>query len=288
MDNFWLTIDKWLTDHNVWNRLFDWAAVNIPLMVYALLIFIIGRWVAKVASSLVEKGLHKTKVDPMLSAFAKHLIYAAIMVFVIIAALAKVGIETSSFAVVVGAAGLAVGLALQGSLSNFAAGVMLIMFKPFKVGDFVEIAGTKGTVTDVEIFNTVIDTPDNIKTIIPNSHVTGANITNYTANKNRRIDLVFGISYGDDIRKARLVMMDVVTKDKRVLGDPAPSIVVSELADSCVKLTVMAWTSTPDYGDTRFALIENMKLALDANGITMPFPQQEVRILGNAPAGSKN
>jgi small conductance mechanosensitive channel len=274
----WQTIDNWFIQHGIWARLLNWAAETLPLVLYALLILIIGRWVAKTISSLVEKGLHKTHVDPTLGSFAKHLIYAAIMVFVVIAALSKVGIETSSFAVVVGAAGLAVGLALQGSLSNFAAGVMLILFKPFKVGDFVEIAGTKGVVTELEIFNTIINTPDNIKTIIPNSHVTGANITNYTANGTRRIDLVFGISYDDDIRKARLVMMDELTKDKRILGEPAPSIVVSELAESSVNMTIMAWTKTADYGDARFALIENIKVALEQNGITMPFPQRDLYI----------
>jgi small conductance mechanosensitive channel len=288
MDGLWVSMDTWLTQHDIWNKLWAWGEHNIPLMIYALIIFIVGRWVARVASSLVEKGLNKTKVDPMLSAFAKHLIYAAILVFVVIAALAKVGIETSSFAVVVGAAGLAVGLALQGSLSNFAAGVMLILFKPFQVGDFVEIAGTKGTVTAVEVFNTILDTPDNVKTIIPNSHVTGANITNYTANGTRRIDLVFGISYGDDIRKARLVIMDVLTKEKRVLGDPAPAVVVNELAASSVNMMLQAWVKTPEYGDTRFALIENVKFALDSNGITIPFPQQDVHIAGNLPVGSKN
>jgi small conductance mechanosensitive channel len=288
MDSILLNIDKWLTQHDYYNKFMDWLIVHIPEFIYALLIFFIGKWIAKTIAGLIESAMHKAHIDTTLSAFAKHLIYAAILVFVVIAALDKVGIQTGSFAVVVGAAGLAIGLALQGSLSNFAAGVMLIIFKPFKVGDFVEIASTKGTVTDIEIFNTVIDTPDNVKTIIPNSHVTGSNITNYTANGTRRIDLVFGISYGDDIRKARLIIMDVLAKETRILGDPAPVVAVLELADNSVNLAVRPWVKTPDYWDTFFALNENIKLALESGGITLPFRQLDVHLLKDESVPSKN
>jgi small conductance mechanosensitive channel len=278
MNNFWLSIDNWMTQHNIWSRFTVWLAVHVPELVFALVIFFVGKWIAKTIANLVEKAFHRTHIDPTLSSFAKHVIYAVILVFVIIAALDKVGIQTSSFTVVIGAAGLAVGFALQGSLSNFAAGVMLIMFKPFKVGDFVQIAGTQGTVTEVEIFNTVIDTPDNIRTIIPNSHVTGTNIVNYTANGTRRVDLVFGISYKDDIRKARSVIMDVLAKDPRVIGQPAPIVAVLSLGESSINLAVRPWVKTPDYWDTFFALNENIKVALEANGITLPFPQRDLHI----------
>ena len=288
MDSFWLGINKWLTEHDIWNRFVEWLVANVPNLIYALIILLIGRWVAKVAASLVEKALHRAHIDPTLSAFAKHLIYAAILVFFVIAALSKVGIETGSFAVVVGAAGLAIGLALQGSLSNFAAGVMLIIFKPFKVGDFVKIAGAEGTVTDVDVFNTIIDTPDNIKTIIPNSHVTGDNIINYTANGTRRVDLVFSVSYEDDIRKARLVIMDVLTNETRVLAQPAPVVAVLELAESGVSVAVRPWVKAADYWDVFFALNENIKLALETAGMTIPFPQRDVHLRREEPLPSKN
>jgi len=287
MHNFWLAIENWVTQHNIWNRVIDWLVVHIPEFIYALIIFFVGKWIAKTISGLVEKSLHRTHIDATLSSFAKHLIYAVILVFVIIAALDKVGIQTSSFTVVVGAAGLAVGFALQGSLSNFAAGVMLVMFKPFRVGDLVQIAGADGTVTEVEIFSTVIKTTDGIKTIIPNSHVTGGNIVNYTANGTRRVDLVFGISYEDDIRKARSVIMNVLTKDPRVLGQPEPIVAVLELGESSVNLAVRPWVKPADYWGAFFALNENIKLALDANGITIPFPQRDLHIAKDEPVGCK-
>ena len=288
MDSFWLAISNWVTQHNIWSRVTDWLAVHIPEVLYALIIFFVGKWIAKTIAGLVEKSLHRTHIDPTLSSFAKHLVYAVILAFVIIAALDKVGIQTSSFTVVVGAAGLAVGFALQGSLSNFAAGVMLIMFKPFKVGDLVKIADTEGTVTEVEVFNTVINTPDNIKTIIANSHVTATNIINYTANGSRRVDLVFGISYDDDIRKARSVIMDVMTKDPHVLRQPEPIVAVLELGDSSVNLAVRPYVKPADYWAAYFGLNENIKLALDAHGITMPFPQRELHIVKDEPLLSKN
>jgi small conductance mechanosensitive channel len=289
MDNFWLTIDKWISQHDIWNKLIGWLAAYVPNMIFAIIIFVVGRWIARIVSNIIEKALRRAHVDVTLSTFAKHLIYASILVFFIVAAMGKLGIETASFAVVIGAAGLAIGLALQGSLSNFAAGVLLIIFKPVKVGDFVEIAGTKGTVTEVEVFNTIINTPDNIRTIIPNSHVTGANISNYTANGTRRVDLVFGISYENDIRKARLVIMDVLTKEKRVLPDPEPFVGVLELAESGINLAVRPWVKVADYWDVFFALNENIKLALEAAGMTIPFRQVDVHLVKDEPvASSKN
>ena len=288
MNDFLLSIQTWFTDHDIWNRLSEWLIENVPHIICAIIILIVGRWVAKLISRMIEKAMRRAHVDVTLSTFAKHLIYTAILVFVIVAALAKLGMETASFAVVIGAAGLAIGLALQGSLSNFAAGVLLIILKPVKVGDFVEIAGTKGTITEIEIFNTIINTPDNIKTVIPNSHVTGANILNYTANGTRRLDLVFSISYGDDIRKARLIITDVLAKESRVLPEPQPTIGVLQLADSGVNIAVRPWVKVTDYWDIYFALNEAIKLALEAGGLTIPFPQRDVHIINQDPVLSKD
>jgi len=288
MENFWSSIENWMSQHNIWGRITDWLAVHIPDLIFALLIFIIGKWIAKSISSIVEKSLHRAKIDATLSSFAKHLIYALILVVVIIAALDRVGIQTSSFTVVVGAAGLAVGFALQGSLSNFAAGVMLIMFKPIKVGDLVQVGGKEGTVTEVEIFHTIIKTPDGIKTIIANSNVTGNHIVNFTANGSRRVDLVIGISYKDDIRKARSVIMDVMTKDPLVLRQPEPLVAVQELGESSVNLAVRPWVKPTDYWAVYFGITEKVKLALDANGITIPFPQRDLHIVKDESLLSKS
>ncbi len=198
--------------------------------------------------------------------------------FVAIAALSRLGVETTSLVAVIGAAGLAVGLALQGSLSNFAAGVLLIIFKPFRVGDFVEVAGAKGMVQEIQIFTTVLHSPDNVRIIIPNSQVTGANIINYTANDRRRVDLVIGISYGDDIAKAKQVITSVLLSDKRVMRDPAPVVAVLGLGDSSVNIAVRPWVKADDYWPTYFDLTENIKVSLEQNGLTIPFPQRDIHI----------
>ncbi|MBN2592599.1 MAG: mechanosensitive ion channel [Sedimentisphaerales bacterium] len=180
---------------------------------------VIGRWIAKLISSLIGKGMVKAKVEKTLVNFAENLCYIAMLVFVVIAALDKLGVQTGSFAVVVGAAGLAIGFALQGSLGNFAAGVMLVIFKSFKVGDFVELAGKMGTVQEIQIFNTILNSPDNVRIIIPNGQVTGSNIMNFTANGTRRIDLVVGVSYDDDLKKTRQVIENVILSDERILKE---------------------------------------------------------------------
>jgi small conductance mechanosensitive channel len=200
------------------------------------------------------------------------------MVFVIIAAINTLGVQTTSFIAVIGAAGLAIGFALQGSLANFASGVMLIIFRPFKAGDFVEAGGTSGAVEAIHIFNTVLKTPDNKKVIIPNSKVTGDNIVNYSAKDTRRVDLVFGIGYEDDIRKAKQTLEQIVASDERVLKDPAPTIAVSELGDSSVNFVVRPWVNTADYWSVYFDLTEKVKLTFDDQGISIPFPQTDVHL----------
>ena len=188
--------------------------------------------------------------------------------------------RTTSFAVIVGAAGLAIGFALQGSLANFAAGIMLIIFKPFKGGDFVELAGQKGTVKEIQIFNTILNSPDNVRIIIPNGQVTGSNIVNYTVNGTRRVDLVVGVSYDDDLKKARQVIEQVLAGDDRILSDPPVTVAVSELADSSVNFVVRPWVKTADYWDVYFNITEGIKLALDKNGITIPYPQRDIHMKG--------
>jgi len=244
----------------------------------AILIFVIGKWLARVVSNLIEKILEKAKVEKTLASFAKNISYVGFLVFVIIAALGKLGVQTTSFIAVIGAAGLAVGLALQGSLANFASGVLIILFRPFKVGDFIQAGGSMGTVTETQIFNTILSTPDNKKEIIPNAKITGDNITNFSAIDQRRVDLVFGISYSDDIKKAKETLEKVLASDSRILKDPKPVIAVSELGDSSVNLVCRPWVKPADYWAVYFDTLENGKIELEKSGMTIPFPQRDVHI----------
>ena len=257
------------------------AARIIPYgvkLIVAILIFFIGRWLARKVGNGCRRVMTARQVDPALVNFSSNLAYYALLVFVIIAALGQIGIQTASFVAVVGAAGLAIGLAMQGSLSNFAAGVLIIIFRPFRIGDFVEVAGTSGIVESIMIFTTELKTGDNKKVIVPNSEVLGGVITNYSAKDTRRVDLVFGIGYKDDIDKAKRVMTEVVNSDERVLPDPAPTIAVLELADSSVKFVVRPWVRTADYWGVYFDLTENIKKRFDREGISIPFPQRDVHL----------
>ncbi len=244
----------------------------------ALVIFVIGKWVVKKLSNVVEKVMKKNEVDPAIRNFASSLVYYTLLVFVCIAALGQLGIQTASFVAIVGAAGLAVGLALQGSLSNFAAGVLILIFRPFKVGDFVEIAGASGVIQNIQIFTTELNTPDNKKVIVPNGGIISGNIVNYSANDTRRVDLVFGIGYGDDVDTARKVIEGILSADKRVLEIPESTVAVVELADSSVNFVCRPWVNTADYWGVYFDLTEAVKKAFDSNGISIPFPQQDVHM----------
>lgn len=244
----------------------------------ALIIFLVGRLVAKFLSRWIETALIKSRIDKTLAKFIKNLSHIVLLLFVVIAALAPLGVETAQFAVVLGAAGLAIGLALQGSLSNFASGFLMIIFRPFKVGDFIEAAGVKGTVDEIQIFNTIVNTPDNVQAIIPNSQITGGNVLNYSANGTRRVDLVIGISYEDDLKKAKTIIEDVLAQDDRVLQNPKSNVAVFELADSSVNFVVRPWVNSADYWDTYFDMTANIKLALDENAISIPYPQRDVHI----------
>lgn len=244
----------------------------------ALLILIFGRWIAKGISKVVERLMESSKIDPTIIRFVGSLSYIALLAFVIIAALGQLGIQTASFIAVVGAAGLAIGLALQGSLANFAAGFLMIIFKPLTVGDFIEGAGVAGTVEEISIFTTTLKTPDNKTVIVPNGKLTNDNIINWTVKGTRRVDMVFGIGYGDDIDKARQVIKEVLAKEERILKKPEPVVAVVALADSSVNFVVRPWVKAANYWDVHFALTENIKKAFDANGISIPFPQRDVHV----------
>ena len=247
-------------------------------VVAAVVILLVGWWAARLVRNLVRRLLLKSKLDNSLVSFGVQITYIALMVFVILAALRQLEVETTSFVAVLAAAGLAVGFALQGSLANFAAGVLLIIFRPFKVDDFIEVAGIKGTVEELTIFTTQLRTPDNRTAIVPNAKLTSDNIINYSAKGTRRVDLVIGVSYGDDLKKVRKVLEDILARDDRILADPEPQISVSELADSSVNFVVRPWVKASDYWDVYFDTTEAVKTRFDAEGITIPFPQRDVHI----------
>ena len=247
-------------------------------LLMALVIFVVGKWIVKRLSVVLEKLMEKNAVDPAIRHFTGSLVYYALLIFVCIAALGQLGIQTASFVAIVGAAGLAVGLALQGSLSNFAAGVLLLIFRPFKVGDFVEAAGTSGVIQSIQIFTTELHTGDNKKVIVPNGRIISGNIINYSANDTRRVDLVFGIGYQDDIDAARAVIESLLAADERVLDEPKPLVAVVALADSSVNFVCRPWVKSSDYWPVHYSLTEAVKKAFDANGISIPFPQRDVHL----------
>jgi small conductance mechanosensitive channel len=260
----------------------DWAFANGPGVLVALAILVFGRWLAMWFSGIARNGFKKAGVDQTLRRFFGKLIYYVLLIGVVFAAAGQLGIDTTSFLAIFGAAGLAVGLALKDSLSNFASGVMLILFRPFKVGDFVTAGGVTGTVQQIDIFSTIISTPDNQRIIVPNAGITSGIITNVNAEETRRVDLVVGIGYEDDIRLAKTTLEEIVQDDSRVLADPAPTIAVSELADSSVNLIVRPWVKTADYWDVHNDLTEKIKLTFDEKDISFPFPQQDVHMYQQA------
>jgi len=244
----------------------------------AIATIIVGIWIARFLAKTLGKVLRKREVDETLIKFVVSIARIGLITFVIISAAAQLGIQTASFVAVIGAAGLAIGFALQGSLSNFASGVMLIIFKPIKVSDYIEGGGVAGSVESVGIFVTTLITPDNKVIYVPNSNMTGNNIVNYSAKDTRRIDMVFGIGYSDDIDKAKSVIQSTLESDSRILKDPAPQIVVSELADSSVNLNVRPWVNSADYWGVYFDLTEAIKKKFDAENISIPFPQRDVHM----------
>lgn len=247
-------------------------------IVAAIVIVVVGRWLAKALTKLAHSAMGKAKIDTMLARFIGNLTYVALMTFVVLAAINQLGVQTTSFIAVIGAAGLAIGLALQGSLANFAAGVLMIIFRPYTVGDYIEGGGVAGTVEEAQIFTTVLKTPDNKTVIVPNAQIMGGTITNYSARSERRVDLVIGVGYDADLDKTRQVLTDILADDQRILKEPAPLIGVVELADSSVNFVVRPWVKTADYWPVYFDLNERIKKRFDAEGITIPFPQRDVHI----------
>ncbi len=258
--------------------LMDQAMQWGPRVLATLAILVIGWIAAGIVNSGVRRVLRRSKVDETLIGFLSSLARYAVLALVVVSALGKLGVDTTTFAAVVAAAGLAIGLALQGSLGNFAAGVMLVFFGPFKKGDFVEAGGVSGVVDAINVFQTTLLTPDNKRVIVPNGDIIAGAITNYSAMPTRRIDLVFGIGYGDDIDKARSILQRLVEEDDRILAEPATTIAVSELADSSVNFVVRPWVNAEDYWAVRFDLLENAKKAFDREGISIPFPQTDVHL----------
>ncbi|MGH0034110.1 MAG: mechanosensitive ion channel family protein [Myxococcota bacterium] len=250
----------------------------------ALALLIVGLWVAKRVRNMTAKSMTRAKVDESLIPFVSGITYYLALAVVLIAVLNLFGIETTSLIAVLGAAGLAVGLALQGTLSNFSAGVMLLIFRPFKKGDFVDAGGTKGTVVEIGVFSTSLKTPDNVGIIVPNSAIFGSTISNYNAYETRRNDMVVGIGYGDDIDKAFEIIRSVLAGDDRVLADPEPAVFVANLGDSSVDIAVRPWCRAEDYWGLRGDLTKQFKEAIEAGGCSIPFPQRDIHVFNNGAA----
>jgi len=245
-------------------------------IVAALVIFIIGKWITKRITVFLKKMMEKAEVDQTLVEFAESVVYFVLLLMVILASLNALGINTTSFLAVFGAASLAIGLALQGSLANVGAAVLIIIFRPFKVGDFIEAGGAVGTVEDINLFSTIISPVDNRTIIVPNAAIIGGNITNFSNKPQRRVDHVFGIGYDDDLKLAKATLMEIIDADERILAEPEPFVAVGELADSSVNFVVRAWVNSEDYWGVHFDMIEKVKLTFDEKGISIPYPQMDV------------
>jgi small conductance mechanosensitive channel len=250
-------------------------AINIAI---AIAIFYVGKLIVGFIVRGIHKVMQQREVDKTLETFVCNFVRIALMVIVVVAAIGQIGIQTTSFIAIFGAAGLAVGLALQGSLSNFAAGVLIVMFRPYKVGDFIEAAGISGVVEEVQILTTILKTGDNKQIIVPNGQIMDSIITNYSANDTRRIDMVVGVSYDDDLDKVHKTLKELVAAEERILEDPATTIAVSELGDSSVNFVLRPWVRTADYWGVKFDLTEAIKKRFDQEGISFPFPQQDVHL----------
>ena len=268
----------------LWTQVQDLVAAWGLKVIAAIAIFIIGRWIAQGVRRVVRRVMEKAEVDPIIIGFTASIAYIALLAFVVIAALGQLGIQTTSFIAILGAAGLAIGLALQGSLANFAAGFLMIIFRPFKVGDFIEGAGVAGVVEAIQIFTTTLKTGDNKLIIIPNAKLSGDNIINYSAQETRRVDMTVGVAYDADLSRVKEILKEIVSKDERVLSDPEPMIAVAELADSSVNLVVRAWVKTADYWGVKFDATEMIKKRFDEEGIGIPFPQRDIHIVSGGAA----
>jgi len=259
-------------------KLVDVSIIYGLLVLKAVAIFVIGRLAAKVVASIVDKVMKRSKMDEMLRKFLRNIVYAVLLTFVVIASIGALGIQTASLVAILGAAGLAIGLALQGSLGNFAAGVLMIIFRPYKLGDLVCVADTEGFVEEVDVFTTTLRLPDRTKIIIPNGQIMDAKITNFTDAETRRLDLEVGIGYGDDIDHAKKVLLEAISRNAYTLADPEPKVTVASLGDSSVNLAVRPWINAMDYAPASHDLTEVIKKTLDEAGISIPFPQRDVHM----------
>lgn len=264
------------------STLVDWVSQFGLKLIAAVVVFFVGKWLARRISNLLKRGLQKADTDPTLIGFVGNITYFGLLTMVVIAAVGQLGVQTTSFIAVLGAAGLAIGLALQGSLANFAAGVLMIIFRPFKAGDYIEAAGTAGSVEEVQLFTTTLKTPDNKTVIIPNAQVTAGTITNYSARDTRRLDMVFGVGYGDDLDHVKRVITQVLAEEPRLLKDPEPVVAVLNLGESSVDFAVRPWVNSADYWGVFFDLQEKMKKRFDQEGISIPFPQRDLHVYQQA------
>ena len=258
------------------NNIIETLAPYALNFVIAVIIFIIGKYAAKILTSLFKKFLDKADVNETLKVFLGNIVYGLLLIIVVLAALNKLGIQTTSFVAILGAIGLAIGLAFQGTLSNISAGVMIVIFRPINIGDFVEAGGVAGTIEEINLFNTIFKTPDNKVIIVSNSNIIGGNIINYSKKDTRRVDFVFGIGYEDDLKLAKNTLLEIVNDDKRVLQDPEPFVAVKELGDSSVNFVVRVWVKSEDYWGVNFDTMERVKLTFDNKGISIPYPQMDI------------
>jgi small conductance mechanosensitive channel len=263
---------------NIFDKITDLAITYAPKLVGAILVWIVGGWVIKGLIKTFSKMLDKSKTDESLKPFLKSIINAALRVMLIISVLTMIGIEMTSFIAILGAAGLAIGMALSGTLQNFAGGVVILVIKPFKVGDVIETQGYTGTVKAIQIFHTTLTTFDNKTIILPNGGLSSANLTNYTTEENRRVDWTFGIGYGDDVTKAKRILLELCLADQRIHTDPAPFVAVSALADNSVNFTVRAWVNVDEIWDVFFDMNEKVYIEFNKEGLNIPFPQMDVHI----------
>ena len=247
-------------------------------LLYAVLIIFIGRWIVKLLLKIIKSALEKTTVEETVRIFVANLLNTLLMVIIFIAAINQLGIETTSIIAMLGAAGLAIGLSLQGSLANFAAGILIVMFRPYKVGDYIEAGSSAGTVLDIQIFSTVLKTPDNKVVVIPNGTIMDSSIINYTGQATRRVDIIASCGYEDDIDKVKDILKDILNQDERILEEPEPRIAVSELADNSINFIVRPWVNSSDVLNVKYSILEQIKKRFDEEGISIPYPQRDVHI----------
>ena len=274
MDSLRETLTIWLDPQLTGPLVLGWGL----RLLAALLIFVVGRWVAKALIRWAGRAFTTAELDATLTRFLSSILYMVLIVFVVLTAMSTLGINTTNFIAIFGAAGLAVGLALKDSLSNLAAGVMLVFFRPFKAGDFIDAAGISGTVDSIKIFNTILRTADNRVITVPNSLIYADTITNFSAEDRRRIDLVIGIGYDDDVARAKALIQGVLGQDDRILDEPPPAMLLVELGESSVDIAVRSWVMSSDYAQVRSDLLEHIKRALENAGLSIPYPQRDLHI----------